>query len=99
MSEHNSLFLKAYNTRWAGVSFIGAYVARRAFCKYECSKLPVTTNPRYVDVTNDEGSVTLKFILTTSNIKGCRKHRVFTMCAKCGKAVPVGRIHQHKCQT
>ncbi len=97
MAEHNATFLKAYNSRWAGVHYIGAYIARQAFGRHRTDTLPVTDNPWYVDVTNDEGSVTLKLILAPSNIRGCRKHRVFTMCAKCGRAVPVGRIHQHKC--
>ena len=97
MSEHNTLFTKAYNTRWGGVHYIGAYVARESFGAHRTASLPITSTPRCVLVTNDERSVTLKFVLMPSNERGCRKHRVFTKCTKCGKAVPVGRIHQHKC--
>lgn len=97
MSEHNELFLRAYNTHWAGLPYIGAYVARQAFGRHRTDTLPVTNTMHFMDVTNDEGSVTLKFILHPSNEKGCRKHRVFTVCVKCGREIPVGRIHQHKC--
>ena len=95
--EHNSIFTKAYNTRWAGYFYCGASISRLGFGRHRTDSLPVTTTMRFVDVTNDEGSVTMKFALYPSNEKGCRKHRVFTVCVKCGREVPVGRIHQHKC--
>ena len=95
--EHNATFMRAYDTGWDGLHYIGAYVARQAFGRHRTDTLPVTDNPLYTEVTNDAGTVTLAFILLPSNIRGCRRHRVMTVCGKCWRAIPVGRIHQHKC--
>jgi hypothetical protein len=103
--ERNAFFQKVYNARWDyhykdGTTRKGYFnncVWKQAFGGCISANLPQTWVEHHRIVWSSDNSLGICLKLRPANEKGCRKHRVFLGCKKCGKDVQAGRIAQHRC--
>lgn len=105
--EPNEFFQHVYRTTWdhhyadgaVREGYWNAGVWQQLFSEGGCvtSNLPMTTKTREGAVFSSDRDTIIYLTLRPSGPKGCRKHRVFTRCFRCGKDVQAGRIAQHRC--